>query len=247
MKLKDKNALVTGSSRGIGRAIALRLAKEGANVVVNYSGNEAAADETVKLVEAEGVKSIKIKANVASFDEAKVLVDQSIKELGNIDILVNNAGITRDNLFLRMKQEEWSAVIDTNLTGVFNMVKAINKPMFKQRKGKIVNITSVIGLIGNAGQANYAASKAGVIGLTKSLAKEMAPRNIQVNAVAPGFIETDMTKDLQGEMLDKYLEVIPAKRLGQPEDIASAVSFLASNDADYITGQVLTVDGGMVT
>lgn len=245
MMLTGKVALVTGASRGIGRAIALHLAEQGADVAVNYAGSEAAAAEVVSAIEAMGRKAIKLRADVSSYQESEDLVKKTIEFFGKIDILVNNAGITRDNLIMRMKEEEFDQVIATNLKGVFNCVKAVTRPMMKQRFGRIINISSVVGVLGNPGQANYVAAKAGVIGLTKATAKELASRGITVNAVAPGFIETDMTDKLAGEMRDQMLKQIPLERLGQPEEIAKVVRFLASDDASYMTGQTIHVDGGM--
>lgn len=245
MMLTGQVALVTGASRGIGRAIALELAGSGADVIVNFAGNEAAADEVVRAIEGMGRKAIKIRANVALLAEAEEMVKQGLEAFGKIDILVNNAGITRDNLIMRMKEEEFDEVIQTNLKGVFNCVKAITRPMMKQRYGRIINISSVVGVLGNPGQVNYVAAKAGVIGLTKAAAKELASRNITVNAVAPGFIETDMTDQLPEEMRTQLLGQIPLAKLGKPEEIAKVVRFLASNDASYMTGQTIHVDGGM--
>ncbi|NEW05510.1 3-oxoacyl-[acyl-carrier-protein] reductase [Paenibacillus sp. SYP-B3998] len=243
--LTGKVALVTGASRGIGRAIALHLAESGADVAVNYAGSENAAQEVVELIEAMGRKAVKLRADVSSFQEADDLVKQTLEIFGKIDILVNNAGITRDNLIMRMKEEEFDQVIATNLKGVFNCVKAVTRPMMKQRFGRIINISSVVGVLGNPGQANYVAAKAGVIGLTKATARELSSRGITVNAVAPGFIETDMTDKLSAEMREHMLKQIPLERLGQPEEIAKVVRFLASDDASYMTGQTLHVDGGM--
>ncbi|MEC0229326.1 3-oxoacyl-[acyl-carrier-protein] reductase [Paenibacillus alba] len=243
--LTGKVALVTGASRGIGRAIALHLAEHGADVAVNYAGSEAAAGEVVAAIEAMGRKAVKLRADVSSFQEADDLVKQTLEIFGKIDILVNNAGITRDNLIMRMKEEEFDQVIATNLKGVFNCVKAVTRPMMKQRFGRIINISSVVGVLGNPGQANYVAAKAGVIGLTKATARELSSRGITVNAVAPGFIETDMTDKLSAEMREHMLKQIPLERLGQPEEIAKVVRFLASDDASYMTGQTLHVDGGM--
>jgi len=243
--LTGKTALVTGASRGIGRAIALRLAEAGANVVVNYAGSEAAAAETVAMVKERGRDAIMIKANVANAEEVQEMFKQALDQFGSIDILVNNAGITRDNLLMRMKEEEWDDVINTNLKGVFNCIKAATRPMMKQRSGRIINITSVVGVLGNPGQANYVAAKAGVIGLTKTTARELASRNITVNAVAPGFIDTDMTAGLPEDVKNAMLGQIPLARLGQPDEIASVVVFLASDAASYMTGQTLHVDGGM--
>lgn len=243
--LKGKVALVTGASRGIGRAIALELAGAGADVVVNYAGSEQAAEEVVQAIKAMGCRSIKVKADVGNVAEAEQLVSAAIEELGRIDILVNNAGITRDNLIMRMKEEEFDQVIHTNLKGVFNCVKAVTRPMMKQRYGRIINISSVVGALGNPGQVNYVAAKAGVIGLTKAAARELASRGITVNAVAPGFIATDMTDKLSEEQKAAQLPQIPLARMGQPEEIARVVRFLASDEASYMTGQTLHVDGGM--
>lgn len=243
-RLKGKVALVTGASRGIGRATALALAAEGANVVVNYASSQAAADQVVADIGAMGSHAIALPGDVSKADQVENLVNAAMEKWGHIDVLVNNAGITRDTLLLRMKPEEWQAVIDLNLTGVFLCTKAISKIMLKQRSGRIVNITSVAGQMGNPGQANYSAAKAGVIGFTKTVAKELAPRGITVNAVAPGFIATDMTADLKS---DEILKFIPLGRYGQPEEIAGMIRFLAADPAAaYITGQVMNVDGGMV-
>lgn len=243
--LQGKTALVTGASRGIGRAIALALAEAGADVAVNYAGSEQAAEEVVQEIRKLGRKALNVKANVGSSAEAEQMTALVLEELGRIDILVNNAGITRDNLIMRMKEEEFDEVINTNLKGVFNCLKAVTRPMMKQRSGRIINISSVVGFLGNPGQANYVAAKAGVIGLTKAAAKELASRGITVNAVAPGFIVTDMTDKLSEETKASLLQQIPLARLGQPEDIAKAVRFLASDDASYVTGQTIHVDGGM--
>ncbi|HZG55325.1 3-oxoacyl-[acyl-carrier-protein] reductase [Paenibacillus sp.] len=243
--LEGKVALVTGASRGIGRAIALELAKHGADVVVNYAGNEAAALAVVAEIEAMGRAAAAVKCNVASAAEVDAMVAGAIERFGKIDILVNNAGITRDNLLMRMKEEEFDEVIDTNLKGVFNCIKAVTRPMMKQRSGRIVNISSVVGAMGNPGQANYVAAKAGVIGMTKSVARELASRGITVNCVAPGFIETDMTDKLTPELKDAMLKQIPLGTLGAPEQIARVVRFLASDESSYMTGQTLHVDGGM--
>lgn len=246
MPLKDKVALVTGGSRGIGRAIALELGSRGANVVVNYAGNEQKAEEVVQELHHLGVKAFKIKANVADENEVKEMVKQVVKEFGRLDILVNNAGITKDNLLMRMKVEEFDDVINTNLKGAFLCTKAVTRQMMKQKSGRIINIASVVGVSGNPGQANYVAAKAGVIGLTKTTAKELASRNILVNAIAPGFIQTDMTDVLTDEQKDAILSNIPLEKLGEPEDVAKTVCFLASDDAKYITGQTIHVDGGLV-
>ncbi|MFC0214302.1 3-oxoacyl-[acyl-carrier-protein] reductase [Paenibacillus chartarius] len=243
--LTGQVALVTGASRGIGRAIALALAEAGADVAVNYAGSEGAAAEVVERIEAMGRKAVKLKADVGSAEEAEELVKMTLETFGRLDILVNNAGITRDNLIMRMKEEEFDQVINTNLKGVFNCIKAVTRPMMKQRSGRIINISSVVGVLGNPGQANYVAAKAGVIGLTKATARELASRGITVNCVAPGFIETDMTDKLSEDTRAGLTSQIPLARLGQPEDIARAVRFLASSDAAYMTGQTLHVDGGM--
>lgn len=246
MKLEGKNALVTGASRGIGREIALELARQGANVAVNFAGSEKSANEVVDEIKALGRKAFAVQANVADGDSVAAMVKQTIDEFGSLDILVNNAGITRDNLLMRMKDEDWDAVINTNLKGVFLCTKAVTRQMMKQRNGRIINISSIVGVSGNAGQANYVAAKAGVIGLTKTTAKELASRGITVNAVAPGFITTDMTDKLSEEVKTEMLKQIPLARLGDPEDIAKVVVFLASEDSRYMTGQTLHVDGGMV-
>ena len=246
MKLEGKKALVTGASRGIGRAIALALAAEGADVVVNYAGSEAAAKAVAAEIEAMGRKALVLQADISSNEAATAMVDAAVKEFGRIDILVNNAGITRDGLLMRMKEEDWDAFRTNNLKGVFNWTKAAVKYMMKQKAGRIVSISSVVGLMGNAGQANYAAAKAGVLGFTKAVAKEVAARGITVNAIAPGFIQTDMTAVLSEKVVEGMLNTIPLHKLGDPEDIAKAVVFLVSDDAKYITGQTLHVDGGMV-
>ncbi|TKJ91507.1 beta-ketoacyl-ACP reductase [Paenibacillus sp. CFBP13512] len=243
--LQGQSALVTGASRGIGRSIAIALAEAGADIAVNYAGSEDAANETVRLIEELGVKAFAVRANVGIATEAEAMVKQVNETFGKIDILINNAGITRDNLIMRMKEDEFDQVIETNLKGVFNCLKAVTRPMMKQRYGRIINISSVVGVLGNPGQANYVAAKAGVIGLTKASAKELASRGITVNCVAPGFIATDMTDELSEELRNKMLEGIPLARLGQPEEIASVVSFLVSPAASYMTGQTLHVDGGM--
>lgn len=242
--LQGKVALVTGASRGIGRATALALASEGAAIVVNYASSSSAAAEVVTQIEENGGRAIALKANVANSDEVDQLITETMEKFGRIDVLVNNAGITRDTLLLRMKLEDWQAVIDLNLTGVFLCTRAVSKIMLKQKSGRIINITSVAGQMGNAGQSNYSASKAGVIGFTKTVARELAPRAITVNAVAPGFITTDMTDGLKS---DPILKMIPLARYGQPEEVAGMIQFLASSPAAaYITGQVFNVDGGMV-
>jgi 3-oxoacyl-[acyl-carrier protein] reductase len=242
--LQGKVAIVTGASRGIGRATAIALATEGAAVVVNYASSSGAADEVVADIETMGGQAIAVKANVGNSDEVDALIAATMEKFGRIDVLVNNAGITRDTLLLRMKLEDWQAVIDLNLTGVFLCTRAVSKIMLKQKSGRIVNITSVAGQMGNAGQANYSAAKAGVIGFTKTVARELASRAITVNAVAPGFIATDMTNDLNAEPI---LQMIPLARYGQPEEVAGMIRFLAGDPAAaYVTGQVFNVDGGMV-
>ena len=239
--MSEKLALVTGGSRGIGASVATELAKAGYDVVITYAGNEEAANKTVEEIKALGVDSAAYKFDVSNNEETVKVVNEIIEKYGRIDVLVNNAGITRDGLFMRMNKDNWDAVINTNLSGAYNVTQPIVKVMMKQRSGVIVNMASIVGVYGNAGQANYAAAKAGVIGFTKSLAKELASRNIRVNAIAPGFIATDMTKDLDSE---KITEHIPLKRLGQPEDIAKTVKFLC-DEGTYITGQVIQVDGGL--
>lgn len=243
--LTGKNALVTGAGRGIGKAIALELAANGAFVIVNYNGSQAAAEQTVSEIKEAGGDAVSYQCNVSNFEACKEMIDALIKEYKHIDILVNNAGITRDDLLMRMKEEDFDAVINTNLKGTFNTIRHMSRYFLKQRAGKIINISSVSGILGNAGQSNYSASKAGVIGLTKAVAREMASRGINVNAVAPGFVETEMTDVLSDSVKEGLLAQIPLGRTGKAEDIAKAVAFLASSAADYITGQVLSVDGGM--
>ncbi|MEY8356223.1 3-oxoacyl-[acyl-carrier-protein] reductase [Lachnospiraceae bacterium 54-53] len=243
--LDGKIAVVTGASRGIGRAIAIKLAGQGATVIVNYNGSESKALEVVKEIEDNGGRAEAIQCNVTEYESAGVFLDGVIKKYGKLDILVNNAGITRDNLLMKMSEEDFDAVISTNLKGVFNCMKHVSRQMIKQKSGRIINISSVAGVLGNAGQANYCAAKAGVIGLTKSFARETSSRGITVNAVAPGFIRTDMTDVLSESMKAASLEQIPMKRFGAAEDVAEAVGFLASEGAGYITGQVISVDGGM--
>lgn len=244
-KLDGKTAVVTGASRGIGCAIAIELAKEGANVVVNYSGSKEKAEEVVSEIEKLGSKAIAVQANVSNAESVQNLMNEAIEQFGSIDILVNNAGITRDNLIMRMKEEEWDEVINTNLKGVFLCTKAVTRQMMKQRSGRIINISSVVGVLGNAGQANYVAAKSGVIGLTKSTARELASRNILVNAIAPGYIGTEMTDALPEDVKKAITDQIPLSKIGNPEQIAKAVVFLASDDSSYITGQTLHVDGGL--
>lgn len=246
MQLKGKTAVVTGGSRGIGRAIALELAACGANVVVNYTRNSTAAEAVVAEIKSMGTIGMAVKADVSITSEVENLVNEVLNTLGSIDILVNNAGITRDNLIIRMTEKEFDDVINTNLKGAFICTKAVSKVMIKQKSGKIINVSSVVGIVGNAGQSNYAAAKAGIIGFTKSMAKELAKRNINVNAVAPGFIQTDMTSVLPDKVKEEFINSIPLMRIGKPEDIAKAAAFLASEYSDYITGQVINIDGGMV-
>lgn len=245
MSLKNKVALVTGGSRGIGREIALELSKQGVNIAISFGSNSSKAMETVEELKANGVEAIAIKANVANEEEVNDLVKAVEVTLGTIDILVNNAGITKDNLLIRMNSNDWDEVMDVNLKGVFLCTKAVCRSMMKKRYGKIINISSVVGINGNTGQGNYSASKAGVIGFTKSMAKELSSRGIRVNAIAPGFIETDMTQILKEEIKKEMLKNIPLSTFGQPKDIANLVVFLASEKSDYITGQVIKVDGGM--
>lgn len=244
--LSGKIALITGGSRGIGRAVAMEFAKNGASIAINYAGNEAAAQETISELKALGVRAEAFKGDISHFDDAKKVIDEVKESFGAIDILVNNAGITRDGLLLRMKEEDFDKVLSVNLKGAFNCIRHMSGIMLKQRSGRIINISSVVGITGNAGQANYAAAKAGIIGLTKSAAKELASRGINVNAIAPGFIQTDMTEVLSDKVKEKIMENIPLKRYGSPEDVAKLALFLASGLSDYITGQVINVDGGMV-
>jgi len=244
--LKKKNALVTGGSRGIGRATAIELSKEGANVIITYNSNEEKAKEVIKEVEKNGVKGLAIKADVSSEEDVKSVMKTIKSQFDSIDVLVNNAGVTKDNLLIRMKSEDWDKVINTNLKGVYLCTKAVVRGMMKKRYGKIVNIASVVGISGNAGQGNYSASKAGVIGFTKSIAKELGSRGINVNGVAPGFVETDMTEVLSEDIKEQSLKLIPLNRFAKPEDIANVVVFLCSEKANYITGQIINVDGGML-
>ncbi|RDY23530.1 3-oxoacyl-[acyl-carrier-protein] reductase [Romboutsia maritimum] len=243
--LSNKCAIITGATRGIGKSIALKYASLGADIVINYRGNKEEALKLQEEINHYGVKSLLIKADVSKFEEAENLINKTKEVFGKIDILVNNAGITRDSLIVRMSEEDFDKVIETNLKGVFNCLKAVTPIMIKQRCGKIINMSSVVGVVGNPGQVNYCASKAGVIGMTKSLAKELGSRNINVNAIAPGFIDTDMTKVLSESAKKVLLSQIPLKRLGNVDDIANLAAFLASNNSDYITGQVINIDGGM--
>lgn len=246
MILEGKKALVTGASRGIGREVALELARQGADVAINYSGSETKANDVVEEIKALGRKAFAIQCDVANSDSVTSMIKEVIEQFGRVDILVNNAGITRDNLLMRMKEEEWDSVINTNLKGVFLCTKAVTRQMMKQRSGRIINMASIVGVSGNAGQANYVAAKAGVIGLTKTTAKELASRGITVNAIAPGFISTDMTGELPEDVRKAMLDQIPLARFGDPKDIAAVASFLASEASKYMTGQTLHVDGGMV-
>lgn len=242
--LDGKVALVTGGTRGIGKGICTQFAKEGATVVFTYMSSE----EKAKQVQSElGENSLAIKSDASKLDDAEALINQTVEQYGQIDVVVNNAGITRDNLLMRMKEEDWDAVIDTNLKSVFNLTKAVQRTMLKQRSGSIINITSVVGVQGNAGQSNYAASKAGIIGFTKSIAKELGSRNIRCNAIAPGFIETEMTDALDEKVVEEWRKTIPLKRGGSPEDVANAAVYLASDLSAYVTGQTISVCGGMLT
>ena len=245
MSMKGRTAIVTGGSRGIGRAICLELARRGANVVFSYAGNTVAAEDTLAQLQALGIKVIALQGDVTDAQAAKALVDTAVKEMGSLDILVNNAGITRDGLAMTLKEEDFDAVVATNLKGAFLCAKAAARPMMRARYGRIVNLTSVVALRGNPGQVNYCASKAGLIGMTKSLARELGGRGITVNAVAPGYIQTDMTADMPDAAKEAMLASVPLSRSGKPEDVARAVAFLAGDEAAYITGQVLQVDGGM--
>ncbi len=246
MDMSGKTALVTGAGRGIGRATAIKLGAAGAKVAVNFNASEAQAADVVAAIKAAGGEAQAVKADVSKADEVDAMVNGLVKEWGRVDILVNNAGITRDNLMMRMSQDEWDAVMDTNLRSAYFCTKAVLRSMLRNRWGRIISLSSVVGLTGNAGQANYAAAKAGLIGFTKSVAREVGGRNITANAIAPGFIETDITAGLPEELKASMLKTIPADRYGQPDDIANAVVFLASDLAAYINGQVLNVDGGMV-
>jgi 3-oxoacyl-[acyl-carrier protein] reductase len=243
--LTGKVAVVTGGSRGIGRAIAAELARRGCRVVVNYQANAAAADEVVAEIQAAGGEAMAVQADVSDAGQAQSLVDAAVAAYGTVDVFVNNAGITRDTLLMRMSEEDWDAVLDTNLKGAFHCAKAVQRIFLRKRAGRLIQIGSVVGLLGNAGQANYAAAKAGLVGFTKALARELGSRGITVNLVAPGFIDTDMTARLPQDVVARALEGVPLGRLGRTEDVATAVAFLASDEAAYITGQVLCVDGGM--
>ncbi len=245
MTLAGKTALVTGASRGIGKEIALELARNGANIVVNYAGNKQLAEQVADEIRSIGRESAAIQADVANSEAVEQMVKETVNMFGSLDILVNNAGITRDQLLMRMKESDWDDVLNTNLKSVFLTTKAVSRQMMKQRKGRIINIASIVGVSGNAGQANYVAAKAGIIGLTKTAAKELAPRNITVNAVAPGFITTDMTDKLPEDVKQELYKQIPLARLGEPKDIAYVVAFLASEKSSYITGQTIHVNGGM--
>lgn len=245
-QLQNKIALVTGGTRGIGKAIVIALAEAGADVAFTYRNSKQSSDEIVAALRSKGRHSAGYQSDAADFNQSNDIVQRVILEFGRIDILVNNAGITKDGLLMRMSEQDWDAVIDTNLKSVFSFTKAACRQMMSQQAGKIINISSVVGIIGNAGQANYVASKAGIIGFTKSIARELASRNIQANAVAPGFVETDLTEKLNEKQKEAILAMIPLKRIAKPEEVAGVVRFLASSDADYITGQVFCVDGGMV-
>ena len=245
MRLKDKVALITGGARGIGQAIAMTFAKEGADIVV-ADVNLEIAQKTAAEIEALGRKALALEMDVTNYEKVEEGVNKILDKMGKVDILVNNAGITKDNLIMRMSPADWDAVINVNLKGTFNCIKAVSRPMVKQRSGRIISIASIIGLMGNPGQANYAASKAGIIALTKTVAKELASRNINANAVAPGFIQTEMTAKLPEDIKQKMLEAIPLAKLGTPQDVANLCLFLAADESSYITGQVVTIDGGMV-
>ncbi|CUO02535.1 MULTISPECIES: 3-oxoacyl-[acyl-carrier-protein] reductase [Clostridium] len=244
--LKDKNIIVTGATRGIGKEIALTLAQNGANIAINYRNYNEEVEELINSIKEFGVEAIAVKCDVSKSDEVDNFISEVKNHFSSIDVLVNNAGITKDGLLLRMKDEDFNSVLDVNLKGTFNTTKSISPIMIKQKHGKIINISSVVGIVGNAGQCNYAASKAGVIGFSKSVARELASRNINVNVVAPGYIDTDMTKSLPDKVKDEILKSIPMKKMGNPKEVANLVLFLSSSLSDYITGQVINVDGGMV-
>lgn len=243
--LKGKTAIITGGARGIGRSISLKLAEEGANIVLNYRSSGSFVDELVSEIEAKGVKCVAVQGDVSVYSEAEALIKAAVENFGSLDILVNNAGITKDGLIMRMKEEDFDSVINTNLKGTFNTIKFASAVMMKQKRGTIINMASVVGILGNAGQANYVASKAGIIGMTKSVAKELGSRGVTCNAIAPGFIQTDMTEVLNEKQKAAMLDVIPLKRAGSVDDVSNVVAFLASEKASYITGQVISVDGGM--
>lgn len=246
MEKNRKVALITGGSRGIGKEVALKFAENGYNIVINYVSDKTDTESLKKEFESKGVEAFLIKTDVTSFEDSENMIKSAIEKFGSIDVLVNNAGITRDTLLMRMKEEDFDKVIEVNLKGTFNVTKAVVPYMMKKREGKIINLSSVVGVTGNAGQCNYSASKAGIIGFTKSLAKEVASRNILVNAVAPGFIETSMTDVLKDEIKEEIAKTIPLKRMGKAEDVANVVKFLASSDSSYVTGQVINIDGGML-
>ena len=246
MSLRGKTAIVTGAGKGIGKAVAIKLAHLGAKVVINYSSSSVEAEKTANDIIANGGNAIAVKANVSIYSEIEALVQQTMDQFGSVDVLVNNAGITRDTLIMKMTEQDWDDVLDINLKGAFNCTKAVTRIMMKQRSGRIVNVTSIVGVTGNPGQVNYTASKAGMIGMTKSTAKELASRGITCNAVAPGFIQSDMTDKLSDSLKEEYMKNIPLKRFGTPDDVANVIAFLVSDEAKYMTGQVLHIDGGLV-